>query len=221
MLKTKSHTRRGHGDCCHRDEHHDCHCHDGRQAAHHNNSGEHGHDEHHHSGDHHGRRHHSKRLLRHGDLHLLVLSILSKQASYGYEIIKTINAASSGFYEPSPGTIYPTLTFLEERGFLASQMIEGSKKSYCMTSSGSDFLVSNADDEKRIWATLKQTEAAQKKNAFSEELEEAIRRFKLLLRHKLMMNELPPEKVKHIAEIINVATSQIEEVNSLLSTQEK
>jgi DNA-binding PadR family transcriptional regulator len=39
---------------------------------------------------------------------------------------------SNGFYSPSPGVIYPTLTFLEEAGH-ATSSAEGNKNIYAMT----------------------------------------------------------------------------------------
>src|SRR5271155_6053618 len=50
------------------------------------------------------------------DLQLLILALLDAQSSHGYELIKTIEERSGGFYSPSPGVIYPALTYLEDVG---------------------------------------------------------------------------------------------------------
>ena len=67
-----------------------------------------------------------------------------KAPSHGYEIIKALEEKSSGFYSPSPGVIYPTLTFLEEAGYVTAAT-EGNKKVYSITQAGRDYLAENRD----------------------------------------------------------------------------
>ncbi|CCN02736.1 conserved hypothetical protein, partial [Bordetella bronchiseptica Bbr77] len=50
------------------------------------------------------------------DLQLMILALLEEGPSHGYELIKALGARSRGFYTPSPGMVYPTLTWLEEAG---------------------------------------------------------------------------------------------------------
>lgn len=84
-----------------------------------------------------GRHGHGKlgKLLRHGELKLIILYLLEKAPRHGYEIIKELEVLSSGAYTPSPGSIYPTLTFLDESG-LATSTKEDNKKLYSITKSG-------------------------------------------------------------------------------------
>jgi DNA-binding PadR family transcriptional regulator len=58
---------------------------------------------------------------------------------YGYEMIKALEEKSGGFYSPSPGSIYPTLQLLEERGLVVAQEVEG-KKVYSITDAGNALL---------------------------------------------------------------------------------
>lgn len=69
------------------------------------------------------------------DLQLIILALLSEQPRHGYELIKTLEERSGGFYIPSPGVIYPALTYLEETG-LAEVEASGTKKLYRITESG-------------------------------------------------------------------------------------
>ncbi|ACM27287.1 transcriptional regulator protein [Rhizobium rhizogenes K84] len=69
------------------------------------------------------------------DLQLIILALLSEQPRHGYELIKTLEERSGGFYVPSPGVIYPALTYLEETG-LAEVEASGTKKLYRITESG-------------------------------------------------------------------------------------
>lgn len=69
------------------------------------------------------------------DLQLIILALLSEQPRHGYELIKTFEERSGGFYVPSPGVIYPALTYLEETG-QAEVEVSGTKKLYRITESG-------------------------------------------------------------------------------------
>ena len=88
------------------------------------------------------RRFRSGRKLASGDLQLLILALLAEKPRHGYEVIKAVEERSHGFYVPSPGMVYPALTFLEELGH-ASVEEEGSKKLYHITDSGRAFLSEN------------------------------------------------------------------------------
>ncbi len=66
---------------------------------------------------------------------LVVLALLAENPSHGYELIKVLEERSSGFYSPSPGMIYPALTYLEEVNY-ATVASEGAKKLYRITAEG-------------------------------------------------------------------------------------
>lgn len=73
-----------------------------------------------------GRR---QRFFGHGELRLVILDILSRNASHGYELIKEIEALTQGNYSPSPGVIYPTLDLLQDQGLISVEEENGRKKS--------------------------------------------------------------------------------------------
>jgi DNA-binding PadR family transcriptional regulator len=82
------------------------------------------------------------RMIASGDLQLIILALLSEKPRYGYEIIKQVEEHSSGIYSPSPGMVYPALTYLEEMGYAASES-EGTKKLYKITEAGTTHLNKN------------------------------------------------------------------------------
>jgi len=84
------------------------------------------------------------RRLASGDLQLVLLALLAERASHGYELIKALQERSGGFYTPSPGMVYPALTWLEEVGY-ASVAAEGAKKLYSITDSGRTYLNENRE----------------------------------------------------------------------------
>ena len=73
--------------------------------------------------------------IKRGALRSLVLSCLSEKEMYVYEIIKTIQIKTGGFYKPSPGSIYPVLKSLIKEGLVESYEING-KKYYKLTEKG-------------------------------------------------------------------------------------
>lgn len=84
------------------------------------------------------------KMLADGDLRLIVLALLEEGPRHGYEIIKALEEKSSGVYSPSPGVVYPTLTFLEETGY-ATSATEGAKKIYSITDAGRSHLEANRE----------------------------------------------------------------------------
>src|ERR1700749_4462865 len=84
------------------------------------------------------------RMLAQGALRLIALALIAEQPRHGYEIIKALEEKTSDWYSPSPGIVYPTLTYLEETGFLTAQQ-EGAKKLYTITEEGRAHLQENRD----------------------------------------------------------------------------
>jgi len=84
------------------------------------------------------------RMLAQGDLRLIALALIAEQPRHGYEIIKLLEDKTAGWYSPSPGIVYPTLTYLEEVGYLTAQP-EGAKRLYTITPEGRAHLEENRD----------------------------------------------------------------------------
>src|SRR5262249_53440562 len=84
------------------------------------------------------------RMLAQGDLRLIALALIAEQPRHGYEIIKVLEDKTAGWYSPSPGIVYPTLTYLEEAGYVTAQA-EGAKKLYAITDEGRAHLDENRD----------------------------------------------------------------------------
>jgi DNA-binding PadR family transcriptional regulator len=84
------------------------------------------------------------RMLAQGDLRLLALALIAEQPRHGYEIIKVLEDRTEGWYAPSPGIVYPTLTYLEEAGYVTAQA-DGAKKLYTITAEGQSYLDANRE----------------------------------------------------------------------------
>jgi DNA-binding PadR family transcriptional regulator len=82
------------------------------------------------------------RMLASGDLRLVALYLIEQQPRHGYDLIKAIEEKTGGFYSPSPGVVYPALTYLEEAGYVTSTA-DGNKKAYTITDEGRAHLADN------------------------------------------------------------------------------
>jgi DNA-binding PadR family transcriptional regulator len=84
------------------------------------------------------------RKLGSSDLQLLILKLLAEKPRHGYEVIKELDERSKGFYVPSPGMVYPALTYLEEIGH-ATVALDGTRKLYHITDLGKAHLTQNME----------------------------------------------------------------------------
>ncbi len=82
------------------------------------------------------------RKLGSSELQLVILALIEERPRHGYEIIKALEETSKGFYTPSPGMVYPALTYLEELG-CATVETDGTKKLYQITDAGRAMLEDN------------------------------------------------------------------------------
>jgi DNA-binding PadR family transcriptional regulator len=87
------------------------------------------------------------------DLQLLLLDLLVDEPRHGYELIKLLQTRSNGFYTPSPGMVYPALTYLEEIGYTVVTA-EGNRKRYALNTEGRNYVESNRERIDVIWAKL-------------------------------------------------------------------
>jgi DNA-binding PadR family transcriptional regulator len=92
-----------------------------------------------------------ERVFGRGDMKYLLLELLMERPKHGYEMIKELESRFSGFYSPSPGTVYPTLQMLEDRGYVRSNSEDG-KRVYSITDDGRAYLASHREEKhSRHW----------------------------------------------------------------------
>ena len=72
---------------------------------------------------------------RRGDIRTAILRLLAEQPMHGYQIIQELSTRSGGVWNPSAGSIYPTLQQLADEGLVDSEESAG-KKVYHLTDAG-------------------------------------------------------------------------------------
>ncbi len=153
--------------------------------------------------------HHGGRIFGHGDMRYVILFLLAEKPFYGYELIKAIEERLNGAYSPSPGLVYPTLTMLEEMGFVASESMEGSKKSYSITSQGRTFLDINKPTVNKIIDRMAHASDLHRRGE-DPRLVRAVQNLKLTLRLKSAASRLSNDQIKQIAQALDEAARKIE-----------
>lgn len=120
-----------------------------------------------HLGHHHRRRRRSRsahfgpwswqgRFFDRGEVSLALLSLLGDGPKHGYELMTLLEERTDGCYQPSAGTIYPTLQQLQDQGLVQSREEEGGRRTYELTEAGSARLEEEAEQVERIWGRLEQ-----------------------------------------------------------------
>ena len=86
-----------------------------------------------------------------GDIRLAVLALLREGPRHGYQLIGDIAERSGGAWTPSPGSIYPALSALQDEGLIDDEKIDG-KRVFALTDAGRDYVERRAEDLARVFA---------------------------------------------------------------------
>ncbi len=150
------------------------------------------------------------RFFAHGDLRLVILGLIAEKPRHGYEIIKAIEERVGGAYSPSPGVIYPTLTLLEELGYVTvGAAAEGGRKLHEATEQGRAFLDANRAALDALLARMDDAGRAQGGGP-APQIIRAMENLKLALRLRFARGPLSQEQVDAVAAAIDAAALGVE-----------
>ena len=150
------------------------------------------------------------RLFAHGDLHFVILHLIAAKPRHGYEIIKAIEAQVGGAYSPSPGSVYPALTMLEEQGYVTVTSEAGGKKLQVITDDGRAYLEANRGAVDRILRLMNEANAAQGGEP-APQIVRAVANLKLALRLRLAQGDLSDAQIRSVTEALDRAAGEIEQ----------
>lgn len=120
-------------------------------------------------------------VFGHGELRLVLLTLIAREPRHGYDLIHALNEHFEGDYSPSAGTIYPRLAKLQEEG-LVTKTQDGRKTVYSISEAGRREVEERRGEFERI--TTERTDAvrtiaqsaraglAQARRGLREELEQ-------------------------------------------------
>ncbi|KHK92003.1 PadR family transcriptional regulator [Novosphingobium malaysiense] len=157
-----------------------------------------------------GRR---KRLFDQGDLQTLLLALIVEAPRHGYDLIREIEALSGGDYAPSPGVVYPALTYMEESGLIAVVADESSRKSYEATEEGRQQAESDSERAASLKARLTAL-AQQREKVDPAPVRRAMQALKTAVFDRLNHEGADRDLALQIADAIDEATRKIERIET-------
>jgi len=147
------------------------------------------------------------RMFAQGDLRLVLLALIAKKPSHGYDLIRQIEERFGGSYSPSPGTIYPTLTLLEEQGLIQQAAEEGGKKSYTVTQEGKNYPEDHDEAVEALMARIDVMARGQGHAPTPETIMHAIHTLRMALMNRF--SEWSPEEQARVKDILEKAARDI------------
>jgi DNA-binding PadR family transcriptional regulator len=81
---------------------------------------------------------------RRGDVRLAVMLLLAEAPRNGYQLMQTIEERSEGRWRPSPGSVYPALSQLEDEGYVRA-VPQGDGRVFELTDAGRTHLEERGD----------------------------------------------------------------------------
>jgi DNA-binding PadR family transcriptional regulator len=141
------------------------------------------------------------RVFGPGDLRLVLLALIAERPRHGYELIKEIEQRFGGAYAPSPGSVYPTLTLLEELGHIRASAAEGGKRLFEITDDGRAFLSENEAAVAGVMNRMDLAARAMAGGAAPEVIHQAMHTLRTaLMLHRAGWNAAEAERVRKIIE---------------------
>ncbi len=156
----------------------------------------------------HGER--GERVFDHGDLRLVIMTLLAERPRYGYEIIKALEERVGGGYSPSPGVVYPNLTLLEEVGHATVSEERGGRRLYTLSAEGQAWLAANRTAAEAILARVDQGAAL--RAGPPPQVVRALDNLETAVRLRLKGRQATEAQIRTIADAIDAVARTVEDV---------
>jgi DNA-binding PadR family transcriptional regulator len=94
-----------------------------------------------------------------GDVRLAILALLSESPRHGYQLIQDIADRSHGAWTPSPGSVYPALSALQDEGLIDDEKLEG-RRIFSLTPQGSEYVTEHSEEIDGVFSGFSEEEGA-------------------------------------------------------------
>ena len=155
-----------------------------------------------------GRR---RRMFGSGELRLLLLKLIADQPRHGYELIKAIGEMTGGSYEPSPGTVYPTLSLLEDEGAIAEAAGDEPRKAYEVTEAGRQELQERAEEADALISRL-EAKGEERATYATPEMFRAVGNLASVLKNRARSGKLNEDTIREIVDLVDDLAKKIERI---------
>ncbi len=159
-----------------------------------------------------------------GLLRYSVLEMLSEKPMSGSEIMDEIEEKTNGAWRPSPGSIYPLLTWLQEKGFIkALPKDESGVKRYELTDKGRKLIEKKSEIRERLIERMASFPLLIPTPPFVgrfpesrlDELHEPLRHLFTAFREFMILSrkKVSKEELAEAGKVLEEAAKKIEEIN--------
>jgi DNA-binding PadR family transcriptional regulator len=97
--------------------------------------------------------------VRRGDVRVAILAVLADGPLNGYQVIQQIGDRTDGAWRPSPGSVYPTISQLEDEGLIEGDDERG-RRTLRLSDAGRDYLATHEDEVAGVWAPFEGGQAS-------------------------------------------------------------
>lgn len=138
-----------------------------------------------------------RRRRRRGDVRLALLMLLAEGPHNGYQLMKTLEERSEGEWNPSPGSVYPALSQLEDEGLIRSVQDAGEPgRTFEITDAGREHLAERGE-QKPPWEFDEDDDLGNDRKAFGRALASTAKAA------AQVMQEGDQEKIAQATELLN------------------
>jgi DNA-binding PadR family transcriptional regulator len=110
-------------------------------------------------------RHGRRAGVRRGDVRTAILTLLAESPMHGYQVMQQLAERSGGIWQPSAGSVYPTLQQLEDEGLVSATEQDG-RRVYSLTDAGHEAAAAGAKRGRAPWELEGAEEAVDLQAAF-------------------------------------------------------
>jgi len=136
--------------------------------------------------------------------------MIAEEPRHGYELMRAIEDRMGGSYSPSPGVIYPTLSWLEDMGYALVETEDSGRKRYRITPSGEAFLAANRAAIDDLFLRIGAVGGGRRHEGVPAPVLRAMENLKLALRLRLRGGPLDQTAADTIAAALDTAAQSVE-----------
>jgi DNA-binding PadR family transcriptional regulator len=154
-----------------------------------------------------------RRRFSGAELRLVLLKLIADEPRHGYELMKALEELTEGAYAPSPGTVYPTLSLLEDEGAIAEddRDTDAKRKAFVATEAGRAELAEKADEVESLMARLAELGGRRERERGNwPQLWRAMTNLGGVLKNRMRGGGLNASAIDEIVDIIDEAAKRIE-----------
>lgn len=149
------------------------------------------------------------RMFGSGELKLVLLKLIADEPRHGYDLIRAVEDMTGGQYAPSPGVVYPTLTLLQDMGFIEESGQEGPRRRFQATAEGREHLADRSDEVDEVIERLEGLAPAPG-SATGPAIGRAVSNLMAALSNRIGRDGIDENLLHDIAAILDEAAQRIE-----------